>query len=125
MTVSNCNSVIFASVNFDIQKFCVYKIVTKMYDYVFSENGLVAYKNGELAAIQVKAIVSYHTTSVLATLFQNIKKQMGEEKIQKFINFCLRYMSELKLPKKRSLYSILLVHNFTYNFAITLQGYFH
>jgi len=28
-------------------------LVTKMYDYVFSENGLVAYKSGELLAIQV------------------------------------------------------------------------
>ncbi|XP_065882651.1 phosphomannomutase 2-like [Dysidea avara] len=57
--------------------------ITKMYDYVFSENGLVAYKSGELLAIQ------------------SIKKAMGEEKIQTFVNFCLRYTADLKLPKKR------------------------
>ena len=26
---------------------------------------------------------------------------MGEEKIQTFVNFCLRYTADLKLPKKR------------------------
>lgn len=53
------------------------------YDYVFSENGLVAYKDGELKAIQ------------------NISKHIGEEKLQTFINYCLEYMSKLKLPTKR------------------------
>lgn len=48
---------IFARVNFVMYK-SIYIIVTKMYDYVFSENGLVAYKNGELAAIQVSTITS-------------------------------------------------------------------
>jgi len=53
------------------------------YDYVFSENGLVAHKNGQL-------------------IFQeNIIRFIGEEKVQKFLNFCLRYMSELTLPFKR------------------------
>jgi hypothetical protein len=43
------------------------------YDYVFSENGLVAYKDGELLAKQ------------------SILDHMGEEKLQTFINFCLRF----------------------------------
>ena len=42
------------------------------YDYVFSENGLVAYKDGELLARQ------------------SILEHVGEEKLQTFINFCLR-----------------------------------
>ena len=29
---------------------------------------------------------------------------MGEEKIQTFVNFCLHYMADLKLPKKRQVY---------------------
>ena len=42
------------------------------YDFVFSENGLVAYKAGKLLARQ------------------SILDHMGEEKLQTFINFCLR-----------------------------------
>jgi len=53
------------------------------YDYVCSENGLVAYKAGELIHMQ------------------SITKHLGEEKVQTFINFCLEYMSKLKLPAKR------------------------
>lgn len=53
------------------------------YDYVFSENGLVAHKAGKL-------------------IFQeSIIKYVGEEKLQKFINFCMAYMSKLTLPFKR------------------------
>ena len=59
-----------------------YDIVQK-YDYVFAENGLVAYKKGKLLASE--SILNY----------------MGEEKLQKFINFCLYYMSQLELPTKR------------------------
>lgn len=53
------------------------------FDYVFSENGLDAYKDG----------VSFHQNS--------FKDYLGEEKLQKFINFCLGYMSKLELPCKR------------------------
>ncbi|PFX29562.1 phosphomannomutase-like [Stylophora pistillata] len=57
--------------------------VTNLYDYVFPENGLVAYKNGELI----------HR--------QSIKKFMGDEKLKTFINFCLKYIADLDLPMKR------------------------
>lgn len=57
--------------------------VVAKFDYVFAENGLVAYKNGEFLEKQ------------------NIGKFLGEEKTQKFINFCLDYMSKLELPCKR------------------------
>ena len=30
-----------------------------------------------------------------------IKDFLGEEKIKKFVNFCLRYIADLDLPKKR------------------------
>nr|XP_033479737.1 phosphomannomutase 2 [Epinephelus lanceolatus] len=52
-------------------------------DYVFAENGLVAYKNGELLSVQ------------------SIQAHMGEELLQDFINFCLNYMAKIILPKKR------------------------
>jgi phosphomannomutase len=57
--------------------------VVELYDYVFSENGLVAYKDGKLIGIE------------------SIKKWMGEEKIKRFINFTLRYLADLDIPKKR------------------------
>ena len=57
--------------------------VTQMYDYVFSENGLMAYKDGKLLNRM------------------SIKDHLGEEKIKKFVNFCLRYTADLDIPKKR------------------------
>lgn len=53
------------------------------YTYVFSENGVIAYKGGKLIAEE------------------SISKHMGEDKLQEFINFSLRYLSEIKLPVKR------------------------
>lgn len=53
------------------------------YDYVFAENGLVAYKDGQLVGKQ--SLISH----------------LGEDKIQRFINFCLAYMAKLTLPVKR------------------------
>eukprot|EP01112_Ceratiomyxa_fruticulosa_P004303 TRINITY_DN1479_c0_g1_i3.p1 TRINITY_DN1479_c0_g1~~TRINITY_DN1479_c0_g1_i3.p1 ORF type:complete len:248 (+),score=48.68 TRINITY_DN1479_c0_g1_i3:113-856(+) len=53
------------------------------FDYVFSENGLMAHKDGNL----------FYTES-----FKNF---MGEEKIKAFVNFTLRYLSEIDIPVKR------------------------
>jgi len=49
----------------------------------FSENGLVAHKNGNL--IMEESIIKY----------------MGEERLQQFLNFVLEYLSKLTLPFKR------------------------
>ena len=57
--------------------------VTQLYDYVFSENGLVAYRDGK------------HFSTM------SIKENMGEANIKTFVNFCLRYMADLDIPKKR------------------------
>ncbi|KAL8576703.1 Phosphomannomutase 1 [Nucella lapillus] len=53
------------------------------YDYVFAENGLNAFKDGKLIAKQ------------------NIQQFIGDEILQKLINFALRHMSGLVLPCKR------------------------
>jgi len=53
------------------------------FEYVFAENGLVAYKKGELIGKQ------------------SISNHMGEEKLQKFINFTLCELSKIELPAKR------------------------
>ncbi|XP_065346406.1 uncharacterized protein Pmm2 [Cloeon dipterum] len=57
--------------------------IVKKCNFVFSENGLVAYKNGEKIGQE------------------SIQNYVGEEKLQRFINFSLRYMSEIELPVKR------------------------
>jgi phosphomannomutase len=56
---------------------------TAQFDYVFAENGLVAFKDG----IEFKR--------------QTIVDHLGEEKLQTFINFALGYMSKIQLPIKR------------------------
>ncbi|KAM9984836.1 hypothetical protein ACTFIY_009271 [Dictyostelium cf. discoideum] len=53
------------------------------FDYVFAENGLIAYKDGSLLEIQ------------------DFKKYLGEENIKKFINFVLHYIADLDIPIKR------------------------
>jgi len=53
------------------------------WDYVFSENGLVAFKEGRLLAQQ------------------SLVGHLGEAKLQQLINFILRYLSDLSLPVKR------------------------
>ncbi|GAB1609119.1 phosphomannomutase-like [Argonauta hians] len=57
--------------------------VIKEFDYFFSENGVIAYKNGELIGQE------------------SIQKHFGEDKLQEVINFALQYMSNIKLPCKR------------------------
>ncbi|XP_051819591.1 phosphomannomutase 2 [Antechinus flavipes] len=57
--------------------------VLEKYDYVFPENGLVAYKDGKFLCKQ------------------NIQGHLGEELIQDLINYCLSYIAKIKLPKKR------------------------
>ncbi|KAH9502499.1 Phosphomannomutase 1 [Bulinus truncatus] len=57
--------------------------ILNKFDYVFAENGLVAYKG----SVQIGQ--------------QNLIKYVGDEILQKLINFALRYMSELILPCKR------------------------
>lgn len=53
------------------------------YKYVFAENGLIAFRDG------VK----------LPT--ETIQSAIGEDSLQDLINYCLKYISELRLPFKR------------------------
>ena len=57
--------------------------ILNIFDYSFFENGLDAYKGAE----------------ILNT--QSLKDFLGENKIKRFINFVLRYISDLDLPIKR------------------------
>jgi phosphomannomutase len=53
------------------------------WDYVFSENGLTAHKQGILIGQQ------------------SFKTFLGEDKLKQFINFCLHYIADLDIPIKR------------------------
>lgn len=53
------------------------------WDYVFSENGLVAYKEGNLIATQ------------------SLKSHLGDQKLNSLINYILHYIADLDIPQKR------------------------
>ncbi len=55
----------------------------EIFDYVFCENGMVAYKGNTLIGQKM------------------ISEKIGEDNLQSLINFILKYISELKLPIKR------------------------
>eukprot|EP01101_Sappina_pedata_P012385 TRINITY_DN84_c0_g1_i1.p1 TRINITY_DN84_c0_g1~~TRINITY_DN84_c0_g1_i1.p1 ORF type:complete len:260 (+),score=121.20 TRINITY_DN84_c0_g1_i1:311-1090(+) len=57
--------------------------VLDQFDYVFAENGLVAYKDGN------------HLAS------NEIAKALPNDKMNELINFCLGYLAQLDLPVKR------------------------
>ncbi|KAE9615572.1 Phosphomannomutase [Lupinus albus] len=57
--------------------------VTNDFDYVFSENGLLAHKEGKLIGTQ------------------SLKDFIGEEKLKEIINFTLHYIADLDIPIKR------------------------
>eukprot|EP00252_Welwitschia_mirabilis_P017842 TRINITY_DN3970_c0_g1_i1.p1 TRINITY_DN3970_c0_g1~~TRINITY_DN3970_c0_g1_i1.p1 ORF type:complete len:248 (-),score=56.61 TRINITY_DN3970_c0_g1_i1:207-950(-) len=59
------------------------KTVISDYDYVFSENGLVAYKDGKLIGNQ------------------SFKAFLGDEKLKELINFTLHYIADVDIPIKR------------------------
>ena len=57
--------------------------VLSMFDFAFPENGLAAYKDGELIAEA------------------SFKDHLGEDKLKNFINFVLRYLADVECPVKR------------------------
>ena len=56
--------------------------IASVFPYNFSQNGLVAYKNGELQEVQT------------------IAKFLGEDNIKKIVNWTLKYMADIDIPVK-------------------------
>ena len=76
--------------------------VVSKFDYFFSENGLVAYKQGKLVAEQ--SILKKFGDKVLQNLinFRSVTEKHIVSSKNKFrFFFSLKYMSELELPAKR------------------------
>lgn len=70
----------------DLNKMCEQlngEKILENFDFVFPENGLIHYENGKEMSRQ------------------SIQQHLGEEKLQRFINFVLKYLSQIKLPVKR------------------------
>jgi HAD-superfamily hydrolase, subfamily IIB len=57
--------------------------IAKLFPYNFSQNGLVAYKNGELMEVQT------------------IAKFLGEDNVKRVVNWVMKYLAELDIPVKR------------------------
>mmetsp|Transcript_19946 Transcript_19946/g.55026 ORF Transcript_19946/g.55026 Transcript_19946/m.55026 type:complete len:250 (+) Transcript_19946:196-945(+) len=57
--------------------------IAKVFPWNFSQNGLVAYKNGELLEIQT------------------ISKYLGEDNVKRIVNWVMKYLSEVDIPVKR------------------------
>eukprot|EP00455_Lapot_gusevi_P041116 TRINITY_DN4736_c0_g1_i3.p1 TRINITY_DN4736_c0_g1~~TRINITY_DN4736_c0_g1_i3.p1 ORF type:complete len:248 (-),score=78.67 TRINITY_DN4736_c0_g1_i3:224-967(-) len=57
--------------------------IVNEYDYVFSENGLVGFRDGQMLPIQ------------------SLKTHYSEQQLKDLINFCLRYIADLDIPIKR------------------------
>jgi phosphomannomutase len=57
--------------------------VVDMFPYNFSQNGLVAYKNGKILEVQT------------------IAKFLGEDNIKRIVNWVLKYLADVDIPVKR------------------------
>ena len=57
--------------------------IVKDFPYNFSQNGLVAYKDGEILEVQT------------------ISKFLGEDNIKRVVNWVMKYLSEVDMPVKR------------------------
>lgn len=57
--------------------------IVHIFPFNFSQNGLVAYKHGELLAEQT------------------ISKYLGEDNVKRLVNWVMKYLSDLDLPVKR------------------------
>jgi phosphomannomutase len=56
--------------------------IAKVFPYNFSQNGLVAYKNGELQEVQT------------------IAKHLGEDNVKRISNWVMKYLADLDIPVK-------------------------
>ena len=81
--------------------FSVCSAVLHEWDYVFSENGLLAFKEGKEIGRTVRSLCRLPIVTDEFRDVQSIKDHLGEEKLKQFLNFCLRYLSEIDIPIKR------------------------
>ena len=77
--------------------------IAKVFPYNFSQNGLVAYKDGELQEVQT------------------IAKHLGEDNIKRIVNWTLKYLADVDIPVKVSMFAcVLYMYMGYYTFFISL-----
>ena len=64
-------------------------VTTELFDFGFSENGATAFRLGELISQEV------------GLYFQSLISYLGEDRYRELIEWCLHYLADLKIPKKR------------------------
>ena len=76
--------------------------IAKVFPYNFSQNGLVAYKDGELQEVQT------------------IAKHLGEDNIKRIVNWTLKYLADVDIPVKVSMFVVYYMYMKYYTFFISL-----
>jgi phosphomannomutase len=69
------------------------------FDFTFAENGLTAFKGTDELKGEVTALCLLYV--LVDCVVQSVLDFLGEERMQKFINFTLRYIADLEIPQKR------------------------
>ena len=70
------------------------------FKYVFGENGVCAYKDGQLISHEVR-VTGFASNVNLHLFLQSIQKVFGDETLKRVINFTLKYIADLDIPVKR------------------------
>ena len=79
--------------------------IAKVFPYNFSQNGLVAYKDGELQEVQT------------------IAKHLGEDNIKRIVNWTLKYLADVDIPVKVSMFACVFVYMNYYIFLYRYVSY--
>lgn len=73
----------------------------RLHDLLFFHFNQISFSQIQLPVITDGTELSLLYNEVHFHTGQAIQNQIGEELLQDLINFCLRYMGLIKLPKKR------------------------
>ena len=79
--------------------------IAKVFPYNFSQNGLVAYKDGELQEVQT------------------IAKHLGEDNIKRMVNWTLKYLADVDIPVKVSMFVVYYMYMKYYIFLYPCVSY--
>jgi phosphomannomutase len=85
----------------------VHILVADSFDYLFTENGVVGFHGRTPYPLLVRMFL---LLELLKNATQTIADKIGEEKLQRFINFSLHYIADLTLPHKRYVVTLLLIY---------------
>jgi Eukaryotic phosphomannomutase len=80
--VRYCSSTLFPGSDLPKQEEQLGEGIVNVFPYNFSQNGLVAYKNGSLLEVQTMA------------------GHIGEDNVKRIVNWTLRYVADLDIPIK-------------------------